>query len=49
MDFCRRLVEQRILAVPGTGFGCPGYVRFAYCVDENKITAAGPGLIQAVK
>lgn len=45
--FCRALQEERILAVPGQGFGQEGYVRFAYCVDERTITAAGPGLKRA--
>ncbi len=47
--FCAELVKERILAVPGTGFGYPGYVRFAYCVDEKFIRAAGPGLKRVVE
>ncbi|MRR36062.1 pyridoxal phosphate-dependent aminotransferase, partial [bacterium] len=35
--FCKQLLEERILAVPGRGFGKPGYVRFAYCVSEESI------------
>jgi len=46
--FCNALVQERILAVPGTGFGWPGYVRFAYCTAENTITAAASGLKRTV-
>jgi aspartate aminotransferase len=47
--FCRALTEERILAVPGTGFGWPGYVRFAYCTSENSIKGMAPGLISVVR
>ena len=46
--FCGTLVKERILAVPGTGFGWPGYVRFAYCTSEDIIAAAAPGIKRAV-
>ena len=48
LGFCRALVEERILAVPGSGFGFPGYIRFAYCYDEKTIRAAAEGLKRAV-
>ncbi|GHU25380.1 aspartate aminotransferase [Spirochaetia bacterium] len=35
--FVERLKQNLILGVPGTGFGSPGWVRFAYCVDETII------------
>jgi aspartate aminotransferase len=47
--FCNALVDERVLAVPGRGFGCPGYVRFAYCVDEGIIKGAAPGIKKAVE
>jgi len=31
------LQEQNILAVPGRGFGMPGYFRLSYCVDDDVI------------
>jgi aspartate aminotransferase len=34
------LKKHLILAVPGSGFGAPGWIRFAYCVDENVIRAS---------
>ncbi|MDO9081103.1 MAG: aminotransferase class I/II-fold pyridoxal phosphate-dependent enzyme, partial [Desulfuromonadales bacterium] len=29
--------EEKILLVPGTGFGAPGYFRIAYCIDIDII------------
>jgi aspartate aminotransferase len=42
--FCSALLEENILAVPGRGFGWPGYVRFAYCVSIESIKGCAPGL-----
>lgn len=36
--------EERILVVPGRGFGKKGYFRIAYCVPMEKITGALDGL-----
>ncbi|MFP4391401.1 MAG: pyridoxal phosphate-dependent aminotransferase [Desulfohalobiaceae bacterium] len=49
VEFVRRLQQELILAVPGSGFGCPGYFRVAYCVPEEVIQAAGPGLERAAQ
>ncbi len=35
VSFVRHLQKYNILAVPGTGFGGPGYFRLAYCVSES--------------
>lgn len=45
--FVNTLMEERILAVPGSGFGYPGYFRLAFCVDENVIRGAAPGFARA--
>jgi aspartate aminotransferase len=42
--FCSALLEENILAVPGRGFGWPGYVRFTYCVSIESIRGCAPGL-----
>jgi aspartate aminotransferase len=34
------LKKHLILGVPGSAFGAPGWVRFAYCVHENVISAS---------
>lgn len=40
VKFCATLQEEKILAVPGTGFGMPGYFRLAFCVGEDVILRA---------
>ena len=45
--FVKRLLEERILAVPGSGFGWPGHFRLAFCVNENVIRNAAPGFARA--
>ncbi len=45
----RRLLEERILVVPGTGFGFPGHFRVAYCVPEREIEGALPGFERALR
>ena len=35
--FVQELKSRNILAVPGRGFGMPGFFRIAYCVDEKVI------------
>jgi aspartate aminotransferase len=47
--FVDHLKQYRILGVPGSGFGTPGWIRFAYCVDEKLIQASGPAFKQAME
>ncbi len=35
--FCAILQEYKILAVPGCGFGAPGYFRLAFCISDDVI------------
>lgn len=35
--FSERAKEEDLLIVSATAFGCPGYVRISYCVDEDMI------------
>ncbi|WP_285907876.1 pyridoxal phosphate-dependent aminotransferase [Pseudodesulfovibrio pelocollis] len=46
--FCAILQEEKILAVPGTGFGYPGYFRLAFCVDEAVIARSAEAFARAV-
>jgi aspartate aminotransferase len=48
LEFCRLLLDERILAVPGRGFGLPGYFRLTYCMDEAVILRAAQGFKAAV-
>ena len=45
--FVQGLLEENILAVPGTGFGTPGFFRLAYCVDDRVIEGSMPGFERA--
>ena len=40
--FCEKAKEQELLLVPADDFGCPGYVRIAYCVTTEQIQRALP-------
>lgn len=43
LEFVRKLQEERILVVPGRGFGKKGYFRIAYCVPKETILASLDG------
>ena len=47
--FVRRLLEERILVVPGIGFGMSGWFRIAYCVEDREIEGALPGFERAFR
>ncbi|MDR2149471.1 MAG: pyridoxal phosphate-dependent aminotransferase [Spirochaetaceae bacterium] len=46
--FAELLKQHLILAVPGTGFGKPGWIRFAYCIDESLIAASATAFKQVM-
>ncbi len=45
--FVRALQKELILTVPGTGFGQPGYIRIAFCVDDEVIKRSESGFKRA--
>ena len=47
--FADLLLEERILVVPGRGFGFPGYVRLSCSVDEAIIERSAPGFKRAIE
>jgi aspartate aminotransferase len=47
--FVAALQEERILSVPGSGFGAPGHFRIAYCVSDKVIEGALPGFEKVMK
>src|SRR6056297_2222670 len=49
VKFVQALQEELILAVPGSGFGGPGHIRLAFCVDDQTITDAMPGFEKGIK
>lgn len=44
--FCAAAKKYNILLVPGSSFGCPGYVRIAYCVAYETIVNSLPKFAQ---
>lgn len=40
--FAEKAKEFRLVIVPGTAFGCPGYIRLAYCTSHETIGKALP-------
>ncbi len=47
--FCERAKKYDLLLVPSDDFGCPGYVRIAYCVAEKTIINAMPAFEKLMK
>jgi aspartate aminotransferase len=48
VEFCAILQQQRILAVPGRGFGAPGYMRLVFCVPDKVIIGSAEGFRRAI-
>lgn len=42
VEFKNRAVKYNLLIVPGSGFGCPGHFRLAYCVSLETIKNSLP-------
>ena len=47
--FAMHLKEYNVLAVPGIGFGYPGYFRLSFCVSEKTISGAIPRFKEALE
>jgi aspartate aminotransferase len=47
--FAEFLKQHLILGVPGSSFGKPGWIRFAYCVGEEKIRASAGAFKKALE
>ncbi|MGE0479075.1 MAG: pyridoxal phosphate-dependent aminotransferase [Phycisphaerae bacterium] len=45
--FVQVLLNHRVLAVPGRGFGRPGHFRLAFCVDRETVERAAPAFRRA--
>jgi aspartate aminotransferase len=43
VEFVKKLQEEKVLAVPGSGFGAPGHFRLSFCVADDVIKNAMPG------
>jgi len=49
IEFVNELQEEKILVVPGSGFGCPGYFRISYCVEDSIIKGAKKGFAKLAR
>ena len=49
VQFIDHLKEELILAVPGVGFGAPGYFRLSYAVPDDTITRSFAGFQRAMQ
>lgn len=49
VQFISILKENRILAVPGRGFGTPGYFRLAFCVEDQVIERSAEAFAKAME
>lgn len=47
--FCERAKKYELLLVPGDDFGCPGYVRIAYCVKTEQIERSLPAFKKLIE
>lgn len=47
--FCQEALAERVLVVPGSGFGRPGHVRIAYCTTEAVLEKAMEGLSRVAR
>ena len=47
--FVDALLKERVLAVPGRGFGKPGYIRLTFCVGKETILNSAESIAKAVK
>ena len=48
VQFSEELKENRVLVVPGRGFGLPGYFRISYCMEDATIRGSLEGLEKAI-
>lgn len=42
VSFCKACKRHRVLLVPGSAFGCPGFVRVSYCVSYEQLERSLP-------
>lgn len=47
--FCQKATEYELFLVPGDDFGCPGYVRIAYCVSTQLVKNSLPAFQKLAK
>ncbi len=48
-SFVDLLMTENIIAVPGAGFGYPGYFRLTYCIDKRIIENSKPAWLRVMR
>ena len=49
IEFCNLLKKEKILVVPGSGFGAPNYFRISYSVKDEVIDKSLKGFEKVIK
>ena len=49
VEFVKKLAKEKVLVVPGRGFGCPGYFRISYCLPDFVLEGSIGGFESAFK
>ncbi len=49
IEFCKLLKNEKILVVPGSGFGAPNYFRISYSVSDDVIKKSLSGFEKVIK
>jgi aspartate aminotransferase len=49
LEFVHRALEERVLLVPGVGFGCPGYFRLCFSVGDRTFDGGIEALARVCK
>ena len=47
VEFVKKLADEKVLVVPGRGFGLPGYFRISYCLPDSVIEGSITGFEKA--
>lgn len=46
--FVQELLQWNVLVTPGTGFGCPGFFRISFCLEDRVLEGAMHGFREAI-
>jgi aspartate aminotransferase len=49
IPFVMELKDLKVLVVPGSGFGLPGYFRISYCMDDRVLEGSLDGFRKAIQ
>ena len=49
VSFVTELLDERVLTVPGSGFGRPGFFRISFCVDDSVLERSRDGFAKVAR